>query len=116
MSASQVHALSAIAFQLAATLDAYEVDVARMVKGPLDPEQYRKVSAHVDQMRMYAAALPPLSVAWVEVLIRHFELAHGVWLAQKSEEHAQRLPHLHSQLRGAIQSLSRRCVQLMPAA
>ncbi|MCC2676214.1 MAG: hypothetical protein K0R58_3161 [Ramlibacter sp.] len=115
MSASQVHAFSAIAFQLAATLETYEADVAAMVKAPLDAELYRHVSAHVDQMRMYAAALPPLSVAWVEVMIRHFELTHGMWRSQREPGSVQLGP-LQDQLLDATRRLSRRCVQLMPSA
>jgi hypothetical protein len=115
MSASQFNAFSAIAFQLAATLETYEADVAKMLKAPLDAELYRRVSGHVDQMRMYAAALPPLSVAWVEVLIRHFELTHGLWRSQR-EPGTVELGPLHQQLLDAIRRLSRRCVQLMPAA
>jgi hypothetical protein len=115
MSASQFQALSAIAFQLAATLETYEEDVAAMLRTPTDADLYRRVSGHVDQMRMYAAALPPLSVVWVEVLIRHFELTHGLWRAQR-EPGAVPLTELHSALRDAIRRLSKRCVQLMPAA
>ena len=115
MSAPQSQALSAVAFQLAATLDAYEEGVVAMLAAPVDADLYRRVSSQVDQMRMYAAALPSLSGAWVEVLIRHFELTHGLWRAQL-EPDAVHLPELHAQLREAIRRLSRRCVQLMPAA
>ena len=115
MSAPQFQALSAIAFQLAATVETYEEDVAAMLRTPADADLYRRVSAHVDQMRMYAAALPPLSVAWVEVLIRHFELTHGLWRAQREPQGVD-LPALHAALREAVQRLSKRCVQLMPAA
>jgi hypothetical protein len=116
MSASHAPALSAIAFQLAATLDAYEQDVAAMVRTPLDAEAYHRVSRHMDQMRMYAASLPPLSVAWVEVMIRHFELTHGLWRMQQERPEKVDLKHLHSQLRDAVTRLSRKCVQLMPSA
>ena len=115
MSAPQFQALSAIVFQLAAALESYEEDVAAMVESPMDADLYRRVSAHVDRMRMYAAALPELSVAWVEVLIRHFELTHGLWRAQTQPAQVQ-LPALHGALREAVRRLSRRCVQLMPAA
>jgi 7-keto-8-aminopelargonate synthetase-like enzyme len=116
MSASQAPALSAIAFQLAATLDAYEQDVAAMVRAPLDTEAYHRVSRHMDQMRLYAASLPPLSVAWVEVMIRHFELTHGLWRMQKDGAHKADLRQLHGHLREAVSRLSRKCVQLMPTA
>jgi hypothetical protein len=115
MSAPQFQALSAIAFQLAATLEAYEEGISAMLAAPMDPELYRRVSEQVDQMRMYAAALPTLSGAWVEVLIRHFELTHGMWRAQRDPDTVA-LADLHGQLSGAVHRLSRRCMQLMPAA
>jgi hypothetical protein len=116
MSASQLPALSAIAFQLAAALDAYEQDVAAMVRAPLDLEAYHKVSRHMDQMRMYAASLPTVSVAWVEVMIRHFELTHGLWRSHQDSRVTVELKELHAQLRQATSHLSRKCVQLMPSA
>jgi hypothetical protein len=115
MSAPQYQALSAIAFQLAATLEAYDEGVAAMVAAPMDAELYRRVSGQVDQMRMYSAALPTLSGAWVEVLIRHFELTHGLWRAQREPESVA-LPELHAQLRDAVRRLSDRCRQLIPSA
>jgi hypothetical protein len=116
MSASQAPALSAVAFQLAAALDAYEQDVAGMVRVPFDPELYQRVSRRMDEMRLYAASLP-LSGAWVEVMIRHFELVHGIWTStQKGHPDPVRIAQLHRELRHAVQRLSRKCVQLMPAA
>jgi hypothetical protein len=112
MSASQAPALTAIAFQLLAALETYERDVAVMLKAPLDPEAYRRVSKHIDTMRMYAAELPVLSVAWVEVMIRHFELTHGLWRVQHAPEAAD-LPQLHAQLREAARRLAQKCVQLL---
>lgn len=116
MSAPQFHAHSAIAFQLAATLETYQADVCRLLEGPFDPERYRRVSGHIDQMRMYAAGLPPVSVAWVEVLIRHFELTHGLWRGYRQAGELVELPALHARLLEAVQRLSRKCVLLMPAA
>lgn len=115
MSASQAQACSAIAFQLAAALDAYEEDVAALLRAPLDAEQYQRVSRQMDEMRMYAAALPTVSVAWVEVMIRHFELTHGLWRAQQVPT-ARDLRRLQEGLSEAVLRLSGKCVQLMPAA
>lgn len=114
MSAPQFQALSAIAFQLAATLEAYDESISAMLAAPMDAELYRRVSEQVDQMRMYAAALPTLSGAWVEVLIRHFELTHGLWRAQR-DPGTVALTDLREALSGAVLRLSRRCIQLMPA-
>lgn len=115
MSASQLPALSAIAFQLAATLATYEEHVAAMLHGPLDPESYRRASRDIDEMRMYAAALPTVSVAWVEVMIRHFELTHGLWRAQH-EPAAPDLQLLHQQLRDSVRRLSQKSAQLLASA
>jgi hypothetical protein len=115
MSAPEFQAFGAIAFQLAATLDRYRNDVAAMVQARHDPDLYRRVSAHVDEMRQYAAALPPVSVAWVEVLIRHFELTHGLWRAQRDPQGVP-LAQLHAQLRAAAERLERQCTQLMSTA
>jgi hypothetical protein len=115
MSASQAQALSAIAFQLAAALQAYEEEVAVMVAAPLDAEQYQRVSKRMDEMRMYATALPSVSVAWVELMIRHFELTHGLWREQQ-DRGATNLRALQAQLTEAVFRLSRKCVQLMPSA
>jgi hypothetical protein len=116
MAASDAHALSAIAFQLAATLDAYDQEMAGLVDSGFDPERYRRVSRQMDEMRMYSAALPAVSVAWVEVMIRHFEVTHGIWRVQREGPAAVDLHRLHQQLQQAVQRLSRKCVQLMPSA
>jgi hypothetical protein len=116
MAASDAPALSAIAFQLAAALDAYEQDIAQLVRGPSDPDAYQRASCRMDAMRMYAASLPMLSVVWVEVMIRHFELTHGIWRLQKDPAEGIDLQQLHARLREAVRRLAHRCVQLMPAA
>ena len=116
MSAFDAPALSVIAFQLAAALDAYEQDIAQLVRGPADPDAYRRASCHMDAMRMYAASLPMLSVAWAEVMIRHFELTHGIWRLQKDPADGPDLQQLHAALREAVRRLADKCVQLMPAA
>jgi hypothetical protein len=115
MSAFDAPALSAIAFQLAAALDAYEQDLALLVRTPSDTDTYHRVGRHMDQMRMYAAALPPLAVPWVEVMIRHFELTHGLWRWQQDPASAD-LKQLYGQLRDATGVLARKCVALMPSA
>jgi hypothetical protein len=116
MSASQAHALSAIAFQLAATLETYESEVEKMLEAPTEADQYRRVSKHIDDMRLYASALPQVSVAWVEVLIRHFELTHHLWRVHQPDGAGEELEKLRVQLSQAVQRLSRKCAQLMPSA
>lgn len=116
MSASHFHALSAVAFQLAAALESYEEEVAVMVRAPRDASAYQCVSKRMDEMRLYAAALPPVAVAWVELMIRHFELTHGLWRAQADPSVCGELAGHENQLREAVARLARKCVQLMPTA
>lgn len=116
MSAADTGAVSAVAFQFAATLDRYEGNVAAMMGTGFDPELYRRVSRDMDEMRMYAASLPSLSVGFVEVMIRHFELTHGLWRVQREGHAVVDLGPLHGQLREAVQRLARKCTQLMPSA
>jgi hypothetical protein len=115
MSASQAQALSAIAFQFAAALQAYEEDVERLLQSRFDPEVYQRTSARMDEMRMYAAAIPTVSGAWVEVLIRHFEFTHALFRAHQQRGAGTDLPRLYEQLQHAIERLSQRCLQLVPA-
>lgn len=116
MSASQGPALSAIAFQLAATLEVYEEDVAALVRFPRASDLYLRVSRHVDAMRMYAAALPELTGAWVEVLIRHFELTHAFWRAQNDGADPRVVGPFHQNLVEATARLRQLCARLLPAA
>ena len=116
MSASCANVLGAIAFQLAAVVDAYDQDIAELVESGFEPDLYRRVTRQVDEMRMCAAALPPVSVAWVEVMIRHFELTHGLWRVQKNGSGLPEMRAVHQALQQSLQRLSRECAQLMPAA
>lgn len=116
MSAGHSHVASATAFQLVARLEHYEQDMGQMLACPTDPELYGEVARHMDQMRLYAASLPEVSVAWVELLIRHFELTHCVWRMRQAGEGAAELQELRGQHQEAVQSLARKCRQLIPSA
>ncbi|HEY8357619.1 MAG TPA: hypothetical protein VIL30_09180 [Ramlibacter sp.] len=114
MSASHTPALDAVTFQLAATLDRYELEFDALVRNWPEMEMYTVVSARVDELRMYSAALPELSMQYVSLLIAHAELVHGLWktgsgggyppeaLAEAREEH-----------RAAIAEMRRRCLRLL---
>jgi hypothetical protein len=116
MSASQAQALSAITFQFVAALQAYEEDVEQLLQSRFDPVVYQRTTTRMDEMRRYAAAIPQLSGPWVELMIRHFELTHGLFRAHQHRPEGVDMPLLHEQLRGSIQRLSKRCLQLMPAS
>ena len=115
MSIAQGPALTAIAFQLAAALDAYEVEVEGLLSHSNDLELYRKVSARMDEMRLYASALPHVAVPWVEVLIRHFELTHGLWQVYQAKMGVDELAEVRRLHRGAVGTLQQRLLQSLPS-
>jgi hypothetical protein len=69
----------------------------------------------MDRMRMYASSVPRLSVAWVELLIRHFELTHALWRQQKGEVKPDEVREVRAAQRGAAQVLRHQCLQLLAA-
>lgn len=115
MSASHASALDAIAFQLAAALDEYDEDVGRMVDTWLDMELYHRVSAEIEEIRGFSAALPQLSVPWVELLIAHAELVHSLWRLRFQEvgAHRERLDEVREHHSACVASLRSRCLRLM---
>ena len=95
------------ALQLIEALEAYEADVKLLCGSWLDMEHYQSVSQQVDELRLYAAALPRVSVQWVAVLVSHAELIHSLWKARKSEaEDAASVAHLLSDHIAAIHLLN----------
>jgi hypothetical protein len=113
MSIAQGSALIAIGMQLVEKLDGYEVDLDRLLLAPHDPELYRQISHSVDHMRMLSATLPKLSVCWVELLIRHFELTHGLWRIQQGSEQPGAMEPLREQAQHAARRLRERCLEVV---
>jgi hypothetical protein len=115
MSASHAPALDAIAFQLAAALDSYELDVAEMLATWPDLQRYRDVSEQVERIRMYSAELPVVRVQWVELLIAHAELIHMLWRAQyaNSTEARSQIDVVREHHADAIRSLRARCLRFL---
>jgi hypothetical protein len=113
MSASHAPALDAISLQLVATLERYERDSAVMVDTWLDMELYQRVSEQVEQIRMYCALLPQLSVQWVELLIAHAELVHSLWRLRFQEVAADRtqLQELRERHARCATALKMRCLR-----
>ena len=115
MSASHAPALDAVAFQLAAGLEEYDQSVQQMLDTWLDMDLYRRVSAQIEQIRMYSAALPQLSVAWVELLIAHAELVHCLWRAQLAPAlpDGRTLAQVREHHSDCVAALRGRCVRLL---
>ncbi len=113
MSASQASAATAIAFQLIAALDRYKAEVEQLAALRVDPEAYHQLRLSLDEMRRYAVELPSLSIAWVELLIRHFELAHALWKRQQGGTEQDAFAALQESHRNCLETLRARCVRIL---
>ncbi|MBA2676090.1 MAG: hypothetical protein H0U68_20750 [Ramlibacter sp.] len=114
MSASQASAATAIAFQLIAALDRYKAEVEQLAALRVDPEAYHRLRLSLDEMRRYAFELPSLSLAWVELLIRHFELVHALWKQQQQGDLGQEaFAALHQNHRDCLETLRVRCLRTL---
>jgi hypothetical protein len=115
MSAFQARAFDAIAFQLAAALDAYDITFESLMRDWPDIDLYHSASASMDELRMYSAALPQLSVQYITLLIAHAELVHCLWKHASGAEPvpAVQLETARSDHRAAITGLRRKCLRLL---
>ena len=115
MSASHAPALDAIALQLVAALEQYDRDVTAMVDTWLDLDRYHAASDQVEQVRLYAGALPALGVHWMELLIAHAELVHSLWRLRFQEVEADRLllEEVRERHARCVESLRLRCLRLL---
>lgn len=114
MSPHQAPGLTAIAFQLSAALESYQLHTDGLADPWSQREQYKLVSDSFDQVRMLKGALPELSVAMVEVLITHVELMQALWLASpgavKRDDPA--LDALRAKHRRAVDTMRERCLRV----
>jgi hypothetical protein len=113
MAASDIQALDAIAFQLVAALERYEASTETLVSGWPDMDGYRVVSAGIDEIRMYSAALPTLSVQFVTLLIAHAELIHCLWKLINSPAADDGVARALDQHRASIAGLRTKALRLM---
>jgi hypothetical protein len=112
MSASQQRALEAIAFELAAATENYEQATDQLVATWLDMELYQSVSRQIDHMRMLSASLPPVSVAWIGLLISHAELIHCLWKCGEKLSPSDDLDRCRAAHSRAVGALREKCVWL----
>jgi hypothetical protein len=77
MSARHIPTREVLAFQVRATLDAYEMHVRHLAQAPQDLAQLRAANGHLDLVRGHCAAVPQLSVALVSLLLSHTRLVRA---------------------------------------
>lgn len=106
--------ITAVAFQLSAALESYQMHVDALTDPWSQRRQYDAVSRAYDEVRMLKGALPDLSVLMVEVSICHVELMKALWLAGSSREShdataLEELRERHRELAGAMRE---RCLKV----
>jgi hypothetical protein len=114
MSISHAPEITAVAFQLSAALESYQMHVDALTDPWSQRRQYESVSQSFDAIRMLKGALPDLSVLMVEISISHVELMKALWLAGSSREShdAQALQTLRERHRELVDSMRERCLKV----
>jgi len=104
---------TAIAFQLVATLEAYEQDALRLEGGGSDNALWAEVSAQMDRIQNYCAAFPSLNRPSTALFLRHEEWMHALRLASTSDspEARHRLAAVHGAHAESLASLRNQCLQ-----
>ena len=104
---------TAIAFQLAATLEAYEQDAFRLEDAGPDQALWAEVDAEMDRIRSFCAAFPSLDRASTTLFVLHEKWLQALRLAAAGS--SPEAKHHLAELRGAhAQSVSRlrgQCLQ-----
>jgi hypothetical protein len=112
MAATHVPALSAIAFQLVATLEHYEQDLDALLLDWPDTQRYEAIRRHMDNIQMYSSSVPSLAVSAVALLISHSELVFTLWRGQPGSRPAgDELLRVRADHRGCVASLRRHCLR-----
>jgi hypothetical protein len=114
MSISHAPEITAVAFQLSAALESYQMHVDALTDPWSQRRQYQSVSQSFDAIRMLKGALPDLSVLMVEISISHVELMKALWLAGSSREShdAQALQTLRESHRELVDAMRERCLKV----
>jgi hypothetical protein len=114
MSVTHAPMLTAVAFQLSAALESYQIHVDALTDPWSQRRQYEAVSHAFDEVRMLKGALPDLSVLMVEISICHVELMKALWLAGSSSESHDpaALQELRERHRDVVSAMRERCLQV----
>ena len=115
MSASHAPLVTAIAFQLSAALENYQMHIDGLKDPWSQRRQHDLVSKVFDEVRMLKGALPELSVPMVEVFIRHVELMKGLWLSGSNQE-AGDMDELRRRHGAAVGAMRERCLRVFSHA
>lgn len=113
MSAIQAGAVTASAFQFLSALDAYAKEAAALTCDRVDPEAYHRMRVGLDEMRRYVQGVPGLSAGWIEVQIRHFELAHVRWKMEQAQAEVAAMQLVAARHDAAVRRLRALCVGLI---
>lgn len=104
----------AIAMQLLAALEKYDRELLPLARG-YDPERYADLAQQFDQLRLYAASLPELSVTWVGVLVSRAEMTFNLFKAQQDAQARSAVVEFIDRHRVEVEELRGACARLIRA-
>ena len=81
-----------------------------------DPEACRALTERFDDLRLYAACLPELSVPWVSVVISRAEMTIALFKGHRDAGEREKGLALIEVHRGHVDKLGGACIRLLEAA
>jgi hypothetical protein len=112
MAQDHVSDLSVMEFLVAAALERYQASWDQLIDSWFDRERFQAVNAELDEIRKLAAALPQLSVAMVEVIMRHAQLLHAL-VRTAGSRHATQVMTLREKHQAAVAAIRGKCTRLL---
>jgi len=117
MESSQRLEHSAAAFNLAASLEAYEADLEAFSRSEFDPGRYRSMVHQLRDMGARALALPHLAADLMQIAIQHFDLIRILCRAQPAGAGPRELAlaRLVQAQCEAVRAVREKCLLLIPS-
>jgi len=104
---SNENSVRVLAFQLAATLERYEMELRTLADAWLDAALLRRLQDEFRQLRLLGASLPRLAGAWIAVLVSRAHLLQALHTPRSRVARALQ-DHLVS-----VEDLRARCLHLL---
>jgi hypothetical protein len=109
---------SAAAFQLAASLEAYEADLEAFSRSGFDPGRYRLLVHELRDMGARSVALPQLAGDLMQIAMQHFDLIRLLCRGKPAGEgmRDQAQTELVQTQCEAIRAVREKCLRMIPSA
>lgn len=104
---------TAMAFQVVAALETYEQDLDHFVSAPLEPGFLSVVGNALERVKTLVDVQGELGVPLLELMISHTQLTQAYGDIQSARYGASELTQLYKQHCERVESMRRKCLQMV---